>query len=171
DAVCADVHAVAFGERARLRVRAHVEAGHDGVRGRSEHDVALRDRADASVDDIDRHLGMLDLRELADDGLDGALDVALDDDVELLDAAFAHAGEEVFERDALLRAPGELLGAHSLGAQPGEMAGLALVLDDARVLAGGRRLVETQDLDRGPPPRLSSLLAAVVVERAHLAPG
>ena len=29
-----------------------------------------------------------------------------------------------------------------------EMAGLALVLDDARVLAGGRRLVEAEDLDR-----------------------
>ena len=50
-----------------------------------------------------------------------------------------------------------------------EVARLALVLDDARELAGGRRLVEAEDLDRVARPRLLDLLAAVVVERAHLA--
>ncbi len=99
-----------------------------------------------------------------------ALHVALDDDVELLDAALAHAGEEVIQGDALLRAPRELLGAHALGTQPCEMAGLALVLDDARVLARGRRLVEAEDLDGRAGARFLDLLAAVVVERPHLAP-
>ena len=47
----------------------------------------------------------------------------------------------------------------------------ALVLDHAGELAGGRRLVEAEDLDRIARPRLLQLLAAVVVERAHLAPG
>ena len=113
---------------------------------------------------------MLDLGELADDRLERALHVALDDDVELLDAALAHAGEEVIQGDALLRAPRELLRAHALGTQPCEMAGLALVLDDARVLARGRRLVEAEDLDGRAGARFLDLLAAIVVERPHLPP-
>ena len=51
------------------------------------------------------------------------------------------------------------------------MARLALVLDDAGVLAGRRRLVEAEDLDRRARARLLHLLAAEVEERAHLAPG
>src|SRR6185436_4106178 len=100
-----------------------------------------------------------------------ALHVTLDDDVELLDAALANAGEEVFERDALLRAPCQLLGAHTLRTQAGEMASLALVLDDARVLACRRRLVEAEDLDRGARAGLLHLLAAIVVEGTDLPPG
>src|SRR5215207_3780294 len=50
------------------------------------------------------------------------------------------------------------------------MAGLALVLDDARVLARGRRLVEAEDLDRRTGARFLDLLAAIVVERPHLPP-
>ena len=49
------------------------------------------------------------------------------------------------------------------------VARLALVLDDARELAGGRRHVEAEDLDRRTGAGFRDLLAAVVVERAHLA--
>src|SRR5919204_532882 len=51
------------------------------------------------------------------------------------------------------------------------MARLAVVLDDAGLLAGRRRLVEAQDLDRRAGLRLLHLLAAIVVQRAHAAPG
>ena len=51
------------------------------------------------------------------------------------------------------------------------LARLALVLDDAAELAGGRRVVEAEDLDGLARPRLLDLLAAEVVERADPAPG
>ena len=68
-----------------------------------------------------------------------------------------------------LRALRELLAAETLGALLGEVLRLALVLDDATELAGGRRTVEAEDLHRVTGAGLLDLLAAVVVERAHLA--
>src|SRR5204862_878580 len=64
----------------------------------------------------------------------------------------------------------ERLAPQALAALVCEVAGAALVLDDARELAGGRRLVEAEDLDGVARPRLLQALAAVVVERAHTAP-
>ena len=71
--------------------------------------------------------------------------------------------------DGALR--GELLAAQALAARLREAARGALVLDHFRVLARGRRMVEAEDLDRVARCRLLDLLAAEVVERAHLAPG
>src|SRR3990170_1478864 len=116
DPVRAHVHALALGELLRLGVGANVEAGDDRVRGRSEHDVRLGDGADPRVDHVDLHLRVPDLPELALHGLDRALDVGLDDDVELLDAALLQAREELLQGDALLRAAGDLLRAHPLSA-------------------------------------------------------
>ena len=112
---------------------------------------------------------MLDLRELGDRCLDGAADVALEDQVQILDGAFLQLREERLERDAALRALRELLGAEPLATALRELACLALVLDDARELAGRRRHVEAEDLDRRTGTRFRDLLAAVVVQRAHLA--
>ena len=134
-----------------------------------EHDVALRDRADALVDHVDTHLGVVDLRELGDGRLDGAADVALEDQVQILDGAFLQLREERLERDAALRALRELLRAEPLAAPLRERPGLALVLDHARELAGRRRRVEAENLDRRTGPRLLDLLATVVVQRTHLA--
>ena len=64
----------------------------------------------------------------------------------------------------------ELLAAQTLAARLRELARLPLVLDDAAVLAGGRRMVEAEDLDRVAGPGLLDLLALVVVERAHACP-
>ena len=112
---------------------------------------------------------MVDLAELAEERLDRALHVALEDDVEVLDDTLLHLGEQALERDAALGALRELLAAQPLGALLGEILGLALVLDDARELACGRRPVEAEDLDGLAGARLLDLLALVVVERAHLA--
>ena len=111
-------------------------------------DVVLGDPADALVDDVDPHLGVLDLRQLADDRLDRALDVALDDEVEVLDLAGLQLLEQVLERDARGRPDRELLAAQALGALLREIAGVAVVLDHPGELAGRRRLVEAEDLDR-----------------------
>ena len=69
------------------------------------------------------------------------------------------------------RRRGELLAAQARLAQAGDVARLALVLDDARQLAGARRVVEAEDLDGIARRRLLDLVAAEVVEGAHAAPG
>ena len=56
DAVELDLDAFALGRRARVVVRAHVEADDDRARRLGEQDVALGDRADAAVDDLDLDL-------------------------------------------------------------------------------------------------------------------
>ena len=84
---------------------------------------------------------------------------------------FLHLREEAFQGDACRPSLRQLLAAHALAAQVRVMAGLALVLDDSGHLSGLRRLVEADDLDRIARPCLAHLLAPVVVERAHLAPG
>ena len=93
----------------------------------------------------------------------------LEDDVEVLDDALLHLGEQALERDAALGALRELLAAKPFGALLGEVLRLALVLDDARELACGRRPVEAEDLDGLARARLLHLLAHVVVQRPHLA--
>jgi hypothetical protein len=112
---------------------------------------------------------VLDLRELGDCGLDGADDVALQHEVEVAHGTRLHLLEQVLDRDAT-RGLRELLAAQSLAARIRKVACTTLVLDDAAELARRRRLVESQNLDRIAGPRLLHLLAAEVVERAHLAP-
>src|SRR5207248_3288489 len=56
------------------------------------------------------------------------------------------------------------------GPLAGDAARDALAVDDAPVLACLRRLVEAEHLDRVARPGLLHLVAAIVVERAHLAP-
>ncbi len=125
---------------------------------------------DALVDDVDANLGVLDLRQLGDRRLDGADDVALEHEVQVLDAALLQVGEEGLQRDAALDALRELLGTEALRAELREVTGLALVLDDAADLSSGRRVIEAEDLDRVARTGVLQLLAPIVVERAHLAP-
>src|SRR5919202_1968624 len=136
DAVGADVDALALRERARLGARPHVEADDERVRDRREVDVVLGDAADPGVDDVHAHLGVLDLLELGDRRLDGSVHAALDDEVQVLDAAGLHLREELLEPRADLRLLRELLAAQPLAAHVGQVARLPLVLDDAAELAG-----------------------------------
>ena len=96
--------------------------------------------------------------------------VSLEHEVEVLDRALLDLLEERLERDARA-ALRELLAAQALSAGLGVGARLALVLDHARLLPCGRRLVEAEDLDRVARPRVLDLLSVEVVEGAHLAPG
>src|SRR5712691_8589391 len=156
DAVRADLDADALGQRARLGARAHVEADDQRAGGAREVDVVLRDAAHALVNDVHANFGVLDLLQLGDCRLDGADDVALQDQVQLLDGALLHLREQ--------------LAAHPLAAAVRERARLALVLDDACRLSGRRRLVEAEDLDRRSGRRLLQLLAAEVIEGADARP-
>src|SRR5439155_2398685 len=135
-----------------------------------EHDVVLRDPAHALVNHAYAHLGVLNLLQLGDRGFDRPDHVALEHEIEVLDGAFLDLLEERFERDAD-SALSELLAAQALATHLCVAAGLALVLDDAALFARGRRMVEAENLDRIAGHGLLDLLAAEVVERAHLAPG
>src|SRR5437764_3666037 len=170
DAVGADLNTLALRERARLGAWANVEADDQRVRRAREVDVVLGDPADTLEDDVHAHLGVLDLLQLRDRGFDRADDVALEDQVQILDAAAAELFEQRLEGDRRGTPLGELLAAQPLAAGVRELARAALVLDDACRLAGGRRLVEAQDLDRRARRRLAELLAAEVVQSANARP-
>jgi hypothetical protein len=123
------------------------------------------------VDDAHAHLGVLDLLQLRDGGFDRPVDVALEDEVEILDATLLHLGEELLERDAGSGGRGQLFAPQALAPVLGEVARAALVLDDTGHLAGRRRMVETENLDRIPRSGILELVPAEVVERANAAPG
>ena len=120
---------------------------------------------------VDAHLGVLDLRELRDRRLDRADDVALEDEVEVLDRALLHRGEEVLERrrrgsSAARAARGA--GARRATARAGAPARSFSTTRPSSPAGGGW---SKPRISTGSPGFASlQLLAAVVVERAHLAP-
>ena len=172
DAVGADVDALALGELPRLGARPHVEADDERVRRRREVDVVLRDAADARVDHVDAHLGMLDLAELAEQRLDRALHVALEHDVEVLDGAGLHLLEERLERDAAAfdRCASCSRRSRSARFSARSFAWRSCSTTRPSSPAGGGR--SKPRISTGSPGLgLLHLLAAVVVERADLAGG
>ena len=122
------------------------------------------------MDDTNGDLFALDLVELGDSGLDGALHVALDDEVEVAHLAVGDLLEEVLERNRLLAATRQFLGTQTRGALLGEVTGVALRVDDTADLAGRRWLVEADDLDRIGRTSGGHLDAMLVEHDAHLAP-
>ena len=123
------------------------------------------------MDDVDAYLAVLDLLELAQERFDRALHISLQDDVRVLDLAGEQVAVERLERDAAARALRKLLAPEPLGADVRQVLRLALVLDHAHELTCGRRMVESEDLDRIARLCLLDLLPAVVVEGSHLAGG
>ncbi len=107
--------------------------------------------------------------KLGDDSLDGADDVALDDEVQVGDLAGLHLLEKVLQRHAARALRRQLLATEPLGAPRRQLAREPVVLDDASELACGRRLVEAEDLHRLAGERLLNLLALVVEERLYAA--
>ena len=146
DAVQAHVDLGALGLGLGLGLGAHVEADDDRVGGVRQHDVGLVDRADAAVDDVDADLGLVHLVQRVHERLDGALDVGLDDEVEVLELALLDAVEQVVEGDVALGALGdEPLAQRAL---LGELTGGALVGHDLELVAGARHRRQAEDLDR-----------------------
>src|SRR4029077_8912063 len=99
------------------------------------------------------------------------LDVALDDEVEILNLAGLELIEQALEGDARRGADREPLAAQTFRALLREITCVPVGFDHPGELAGRRRLVEAEDLDRIARLRVLELLALVVVERPHLAPG
>ena len=106
--------------------------------------------------------------DLVGERLERTGDVGLDDEVELLLAAL-RAREHVLERHAAGGLTSECRLLEPDAALVRDTARLALVLDDAEVLARRGHAVEAEDLDRHARRRLLHPLAPVVVHRAHAA--
>ena len=149
DRVGADLDALAVGDAARASPTGRtLKPRIDRVGGRGEHHVGLVDAADAAVDDVDRDLVLRQLGDLVLERLERAGDVGLEHEVELLELALLDAVEDVLERDLAAGAAGQRLGLEADRALAGQLAGLAVVLDDADVLAGLGDAVEAEHLDR-----------------------
>ena len=74
----------------------------------------LGDRADRAVDDVDPHFAAAQFLQRLADRFDAALDIGLDDDVEVLDFAGRHLGEQGVEGHARTAAQ-LLLALHGCG--------------------------------------------------------
>ena len=90
DVVLADLHASFFGQGEGAIVGHDVETDdHRVFRGcEGEPNVVFGDDPDAGFEDADADLGVLEFVEFLADRLDGAAEVGLEDDLELVDLGF-----------------------------------------------------------------------------------
>src|SRR6266852_3303697 len=100
DVVAADVHLLPLGGLLSERISLDVKGDDERVRYRRQQDVRLGHGADALEDDLDLHLGILDLQQRALERLDRAVAVSLEDQVEVLDGPLPHLRRQVGQRDA-----------------------------------------------------------------------
>jgi hypothetical protein len=148
-----------------------VEAEDDGVGGRGQRDVVLGDRADAAVDDPQRHLvAHLDLEQRVLHGLDRAGHVALEDEVELGVLALLEALEQRLEGRA---AAGLGQRGVALARLPllGDLPRDAVLADDEEVVTGTGHVGEAQHLHGLAGAGLGDVLAALVEHGADAAEG
>src|SRR5690242_10787633 len=101
------------------------------------------------MNDASRHLLGAELVERADDGFDRALHVALDDERKLLAAGALELAHHLFERAAHGAAARFQLLALLPRAIIRDFAGARLARHDGKAVAGFRRAVEAEHLDRG----------------------
>src|SRR5688500_3891386 len=168
DRVQPDVDLLPFRHVLRVAVGSYVEADDDGVRRRRQQHVRFVDGADARADDPDLHLLVGQLRQRVGQHLGRALHVGLDDERELLDAAFRDLLLERFEREtAALGAERALLGLRL--AEGGNLPRLRRVGDGLERVARLRQAGEAEHFDRGRRTRRLDGFAAIVDQRPDLA--
>src|SRR5205085_11505849 len=129
--------------------------------------VAVVDGADTLADDVAADFLRRQLLERRGDGFHRTVDVALDDDLELVELAGLDLIVKLIERDVALLAHLAILGGHA--AALGHFAGFAFVADDDEGVAGLRRAFHAQDLHGGRRAGFVAGLAALVEDGAHLA--
>ena len=68
------------------------------LRRRGQRHVGFGDGADRAVDDLEGDLVRIDFLQRLDDGLDRALGIGFDDDLEHLGGGGGELGEQIFKR-------------------------------------------------------------------------
>src|SRR3954453_15892260 len=167
DGVVADIDLLAVGELARLALGPDVEADDDRVGGLGQVDVVLGDRADTAADDADADLVLgadVDVEQRILERLHRTGDVALEDQVELVDLTLLDAPQRILERH-----PAPALGqlGEPLARLPlvGDLAGHAVLGHCHEVVARTRHAGQTQHLHRPRRRRLVDLVAVLVEHR------
>ena len=168
DRVQADVDLLALGDVGGVAVGPHVEADDDGVRRRRQQHVRLVDRADAAVDDADLDLLVAQLRQRVAEHFGRALHVRLDDDRQLLHAAFGNLRLQRLEREPRALAAERLVLRLRL-AEERDLPRLDRVGERLERVARLRQAAEAEHFDRRRRPGVLQLPAAIVDERADLA--
>jgi len=97
-----NLHLLGSGNLERLCLRNDVEANDDGVAGRCQQDVGLRDAARPFVQDLQRNGLRLDFLQLILDRVQGRERVCLEDEGQLLFLLRLLLGEQFIQRHGLL---------------------------------------------------------------------
>ena len=143
---------------------AHVEANDDCVGRGGQRYVGLGHATHGRVNDLDLDLGLVHFLKRVAQRFDGALNVGLDDQVELGRALF-DAIEEVIEAHMALGLL--LLQASTHRTLFSELASIALIFEYAELVARGRNARQAQDLDRIGRRGLLGMIAVRVDKRAN----
>ncbi len=129
-------------------VGAHREADDRGVEAFRQRDVGFRDAADAGMQDARGDLVGAELFQRSEDRFERALHVGLHDQREFLAARGLELRHHLLERAAHAGNRGGGVLALLVGAIARDLAGAGFVLDHREAVAGFRRAVEAEHLDR-----------------------
>ena len=168
DRVQADVDVLALGDVGRIAVGADVEADDDGVAGRGEQHVELVDGADAGMDDADLDLVVAQLQQRVGQHFGRALHVGLDDERQVLDAAFRDRVLQRFQRQSAALGA-ERLDLGLLLAEERDLPRLGRIGDDWNVSPGCGSPVRPRTSTGVDGPASLVGRSAVVDQRADLA--
>ena len=166
--IIADVDPFLVRQVARLLIGPDVEADDDRVRRLSQRDVRFGDAADAAVQEAYLHLvGRQRLRR-ADDRLERALHIRLDNRGKFRGRALLDGRQHLLERAA---AGGGGAGVANLPlAESGDVPGARFRIGDGEFVASLRCALQAQHLHRLGRPGLVDVPAVVVDQRAHPTP-
>ena len=169
DRVQPDLHAFLLGQFGGLALRPNVEADDDRVRRRCQQDVALGDRADAGVDDLDAHLlGRHLLQRIGQHFTEPVTSPLRMSGRSFTPACLICSARPSSETRETLR---QLRLALLHLAVLRNALGLVAVRDDEERVARIRHAFETEDLDRRRWAGLVDRASAIVEHRADLAEG
>ena len=169
DPVHPHIHVAPGGAVPCRRVGPDVEAHDDGLGGCRQHHITFADSAHAGVDDPHPDLLVAQLLQAGLHRLGGALDVSLDNDVQILDLTGLDLAEQVLKRDLLHGSVGlgPLLRLPLLHQLPGQ----TLIGHGVEGAARSGHLAQTGDLHRHGGPGLGDAVALVVQHGPHAAHG
>ena len=145
------------------------EADDRGVEAFRQRHVGFRDAADAGMQDARGDFLGAELLQRSEDRFQRALHVGLDDQREFLAARGLELRHHLLERTAHAGDRGGGVLALLVGAIARDLAGAGFVLDHGEAIAGFRRAVEAEHLDRHRRAGLVEILALIGDQRADAA--
>ena len=148
-------------------VRTNVKANNDRAGSGSQHNVRLVDGANGTVNNAHANLFVGQLLERGTNRLDRALNVCLDDDIQLLHLALLDGIEQVIERYLVEQLVALFL--LLVLALLNQLTSHLLVIYGVKDVACTRNLSQTDDLDRNGRACGLNLLAVVVGHCANAA--